>query len=130
MRLRKGQVRLPDVSFVSWARLQATGAHTKKVAPLAPDLAVEVLSEGNTRAEMDQKRRELFAAGTAIVWVIDPKSRTAEVYDDATKPNQMTLVRETDALDGGTVLPGFHLPLADLFSDLDPPPPPAPPAAP
>jgi Uma2 family endonuclease len=125
MRLRPGLIRLPDVSFITWARLLATDAHTKKVAPLGPDLAVEILSEGNTRKEIDQKRRELFAAGTKLVWVIDPKSRTAEVYDDPARPNQMILVREADVLEGGAILPGFHLPLADLFADLDPPAPPA-----
>lgn len=121
MRVRGGQLRLPDVSFVTWERLLATDAHNKKIAPFGPDLAVEVLSESNTRAEIDQKRREFFGAGTRLIWVIDRKTRTAEVYDDPTRPNQMTLVRETDALDGGTVLPGFTLPLADLFADLDPP---------
>lgn len=126
MRLRPGLLRLPDVSFISWDRLLATGAHTRKVAPLAPELAVEVLSEGNTRTEIDQKRRELFAAGTQIFWVIDPKTRTAEVFDDPARPNQMTPSREADALDGGTVLPGFRLPLADLFNDLEPPAAPAP----
>jgi Uma2 family endonuclease len=126
MRVRAGQLRLPDVSFVTWERLLATDAHNKKVAPFGPDLAVEVLSEGNTRAEIDQKRREFFAAGTKLIWVIDRKARTAEVYDDPARPNQMTLVRESEALDGGAVLPGFRLTLADLFADLDPPTPPAP----
>lgn len=121
MRLRTGLVRLPDVSFIRWDRLLATDAHKKKVAPFGPDLAVEILSEGNTRKEIDQKRGEYFAAGSQVVWVIDPKTRTAEVYNDPTRPNQMTLIRETDTLDGGTVLAGFHLPLADLFADLDPP---------
>jgi len=121
MRLRPGLIRLPDVSFITWDRLLETDAHTKKVAPIGPDLAVEILSEGNTRKEIEQKRREFFVAGTKLVWVIDPKTRTAEVYDDPTQPNQMVLVRETDVLEGGTLLPGFRLPLANLFADLDPP---------
>ena len=121
MRLRPGLVRLPDVSFVAWDRLLATDAHTKTVAPLGPDLAVEILSEGNTRKEIDQKRRELFGAGTKLVWVINPKTRTAEVYDDPVKPDHKTLVKETDALEGRSVLPGFRLPLAELFADLEPP---------
>jgi Uma2 family endonuclease len=125
MRLRPGLIRLPDVSFISWDRLLETEAHTKKVAQLGPDLAVEILSEGNTRNEIEQKRRELFAAGTKLVWVIDPKTRTAEVHDDPTHPNHSILIRETDVLDGGAVLPGFHLSLADLFADLDPPVPPS-----
>ena len=121
MRVSSGQLRLPDVSFVTWKRLLATDAHNKKVAPFGPDLAVEVLSESNTRAEIDQKRHEFFAAGTRLIWVVDQETRTAEVFADPTRPNQMTLIRETDTLDGGTVLPGFTLVLADLFADLDPP---------
>ena len=121
MRVRPDQLRLPDVSFVTWERLLATDAHNQKIAPFGPDLAVEILSESNTRAEIDQKRRELFGAGTRLVWVIDPKTRTAEVFSDPAQPNQATTVRETDALDGGSVLPGFTLPLAELFADLDPP---------
>jgi Uma2 family endonuclease len=121
MRVRPDQLRLPDVSFVTWERLLATDAHNKKIAPFGPDLAVEILSESNTRAEIDQKRSELFGAGTRLVWVIDPKTRTAEVFSDPTQPNQATTVRETDALDGGSVLPGFTLPLAELFADLEPP---------
>ena len=121
MRVSADQLRLPDVSFVTWERLLATDAHNKKVAPFGPDLAVEVLSDRNTRAEIDQKRREFFGAGTKLIWVIDRKTRTAEVYDDPTRPSQMALVRETDTLDGGAVLPGFVLPLAELFGDLEPP---------
>ena len=121
VRLRPGLVRIPDVSFFSWDRLLTTDAHTKKVAPLGPDLAVEILSEGNTRNEIDQKRRELFEAGTKLVWIIDPKVRAAEVYGDSTHADRMVLIREGDVLEGGTVLPGFRLPLAELFADLDPP---------
>jgi Uma2 family endonuclease len=124
MRLRPGLVRLPDVSFVTWERLLATNAHTKKVAPLGPDLAVEILSEGNTRKEIDKKRRELFAAGTKLMWVIEPKTRTAEVCDDPAQPDKLVLIGETGALDGGAVLPGFRLLLSELFADLDPPAPP------
>jgi Uma2 family endonuclease len=124
MRVRPGQLRLPDVSFVTWERLLAANVQNKKIAPFGPDLAVEVLSEGNTRAEIDQKRREFFAAGTRLIWVIDPKTRTAEVYDDPARPNQMTLVREAETLNGDPVLPGFSLSLAALFADLEPPAPP------
>ncbi len=121
MRVRKNQLRLPDVSFITWARLLETDAHKKKVAPFGPDLAVEVLSEDNTQAEMDRKRREFFAAGTRLVWVIDPKARTATVYDDPARPNHAAAVSDTGSLDGGTVLPGFTLSLAELFGDIEPP---------
>jgi Uma2 family endonuclease len=121
LRLRPGLVRLPDVSYISWGRLLGSGAHTMRVSPVAPELAVEIISDGNTRTEIDEKRRELLRAGTLVVWVIDQRTRTAEVYDDPTRPNQVTLLRETDAFDGGAALPGFRLPLADLFGDVEPP---------
>lgn len=117
MRLRAGQDRLPDVSFTAWANLPSDDAHLQRVGRYAPDLAVEILSEGNTRQEMTRKRREYFAAGTKLVWIIDPDARAVEVYADPRQPDLVTLLRDTDSLDGGAVLPGFSLPLADLFND-------------
>jgi Uma2 family endonuclease len=117
MRLQAGRNRLPDVSFTAWENLPSADAHLRPVADFAPDLAVEIVSEGNTRAEIDAKRREFLAAGTKLVWVIEPLDRTVEVYADPSRPDLMTLLREADALDGGTVLPGFSLPLAELFND-------------
>lgn len=117
MRLQPGRNRLPDVSFTPWDRLPTGTAHLRPVADYPPDLAVEVLSDGNTVAEIDRKRREFFAAGTRLIWVIDPDPRTVEVYADPRQPDLMTLLRATDTLDGGAVLPGFALPLAELFDD-------------
>jgi Uma2 family endonuclease len=114
LRLKPGQNRLPDVSFTAWASLPTADAHLQRVGAYAPDLAVEVVSEGNTRAELARKRAEYFAAGTKLVWEIDPDARTVAVY---TGPTAHTLLTAADALDGGAVLPGFALPLADLFDD-------------
>jgi len=112
-RVDVGQVRLPDLSFYLWSRFpnrQLTLAHIlDKVA----DLAVEVLSPSNTEEEMKRKRREFFAAGTRLFWIIDPEERTVEVY---TAPEQFTLFRETDTLDGGDVLPGFRLSIHEWFA--------------
>jgi Uma2 family endonuclease len=82
------------------------------IPDLAPDLAVEVLSKGNTKLELSRKVREYFDAGVILVWLIDPRKRTARVY---TTIEKSTLVRPDQALDGGAVLPGFVLPLADLL---------------
>ena len=116
MRLLPGLVRMPDVAFASWDRMPGRRRPTGAVAGFAPDLAVEVLSPSNTPAEMARKRREYFAAGVRLVWEVDPRSRTVTVYD---APERPMVLDSTQALDGGDVLPGFALPLADLFGELD-----------
>jgi Uma2 family endonuclease len=83
---------------------------------VSPDLAVEVLSEGNTAAEMDRKRREYFTSGTRLVWEVDPNTRTVAVY---TSPEGPLVLDADQTLDGGAVLPGFTLRLATLFAELD-----------
>jgi Uma2 family endonuclease len=112
MRLEPGLVRLPDVSFISWERLPNRELPREPVPDLAPDLAVEVLSEGNTPAEMERKLREYFAAGTRLVWYLDPASRTATVYSS---PESSVVLTEEDTLEGGDVLPGFRLPVREWF---------------
>ena len=118
LRMASGRIRLPDVSFISRERLPGGLAPREPVPTLAPDLAVEVLSEGNTADEIDQKLREYFQSGTRLVWVIDPPTRSVAVYHAAGEPTR--LLREPDRLDGEGVLPGFTLPVADLFRDLPP----------
>lgn len=117
MRLRAGLVRLPDVHFTSWSNLPSNAAHLRPVVDYAPDLAVEILSESDRPGMTARKIREYFAAGTQIVWVIDPLARSIEVYTDTNQPDAATLLRDTDTLTGDPVLPGFALPLADLFND-------------
>ena len=100
-----------DASFVSHERL-ATVDNFEKYFPFAPDLAVEVLSPGNTRREMEGKIAMYFAAGSRAVWVFDPKKRTAAVY---TSPSEVRVFNEDERFDGGEVLPGFTLDLVKLF---------------
>ena len=78
MRIAPGLVRIPDVSFIAWDKLPGRESPKEPIPDLAPDLAVEVLSEGNTKAEMARKVREYFEAGVILVWLIDPKKRTAQ----------------------------------------------------
>ena len=67
--------------FHSWNRLPGRESPKEPIPDLAPDLAVEVLSEGNTKAEMTRKVREYFDAGVILVWLIDPRKRTAQVFE-------------------------------------------------
>ena len=111
-----GLVRLPDVAFVSWDRLPGRRVPDEPIPNVVPDLAIEVLSPSNTAKEMARKRGEYFRAGVRRVWEIDPRTRTARVYTSETAVTDLT---STDTLDGGPVLPGFSLPLAQVFAELD-----------
>jgi Uma2 family endonuclease len=115
MRLRIGVVRLPDVAFIARERFQGK-LPLEPIPSIAPDLAVEVLSESNTRKEIDDKIREYFAAGTRLVWIIDPVDRSADVY---LAPDQPQHIPPTGLLRGENVLPGFEHALAALFRAVD-----------
>ena len=117
MRLLPRLVRIPDVAFVAWAHVPDGRVPTEPIPTLAPDLAIEILSRSNTPAEMDRKRREYFGAGGKAVWQVDPDRRAVEVFHVPSDPP--TVLHEGDTLDGGDVLPGFSLPLRDLFAVLD-----------
>ncbi len=113
-----GVVYAADVSFISWQRLPGGELPKEPIPNLVPDLAVEVLSKSNTKAEMQRKLREYFRAGVHLVWFIDPKTRTAAAY---TAPEQTIHIPSNGVLDGGEVLRGFHLPLEELFARAEPP---------
>jgi Uma2 family endonuclease len=112
VRVESGQVRLPDVAFVSWSHFPDRVLPSGQVLDMVPDLAVEVLSPKNTPAELARKRREYFLGGCRLVWEINPAKRTARAY---TAPDESRRIGEKGALDGGEVLPGFRLALAELF---------------
>jgi Uma2 family endonuclease len=102
------------VSFIPWSAFPG-GEPPEDEAywSVAPALAVEVLSPTNTVPEIDRKIREFFAEGTKLFWVIDPAKKSAKVY---TSPKRFRELDASGTLDGGKVLPGFKLPLADLFA--------------
>jgi Uma2 family endonuclease len=116
LRLEPGLVRIPDVCFISWENIPGETMPVEPIASLVPDLAVEVLSEGNTKKEIDRKVRDYFLAGTRLVWVIQPRTQSAEIF---TSPTDRKRIGTRGSLDGSTIIPGFRLPLADLFSCLD-----------
>jgi Uma2 family endonuclease len=113
LRLRLGLVRIPDVSFTPWSRMPKGELPDEPIATLVPTLAVEVLSESNTKNEMAQKLRDYFEAGVRLVWYIEPETETATVY---TSPTKARPLGKDGVLEGGKVLPGFSLPLKDLFA--------------
>jgi Uma2 family endonuclease len=115
LRLAPGLIRIPDVSFISWQQLPDRRVPREAIVDLAPALAIEIISPSNTRQEMERKLQDYFAAGVRLVWYIyhSPR-REARAYTAAT---EFSLVREDESLDGGAVLPGFTLSLAELFAE-------------
>ncbi len=115
-RLAPGLVRIPDVSLVLWDQLPKRRVPRIAMLNFAPALAVEVLSPSNTRQEMDRKLRDYFAAGVRLVWYVDPVARRVQTF---TAVDQSQLLVEEETLTGGTLLPGFAVPLRELFAVLD-----------
>ena len=102
-------VRGPDVAFVRSDR--GLSANHPGFAELAPDLAIEVRSPGDRAGELDEKIDQWLAAGTRLVWVIEPAQRRARVV----RPDgSRATLCETDALDGDDVMPGFTLNVGDV----------------
>jgi Uma2 family endonuclease len=112
LRLRPGLVRIPDVSFISFDRMTDGELPDAPIPDLVADLAVEVLSKSNTKKEIKRKIHDYFLCGVQLVWVIQPKTQTAEVY---TSPTDVRRLDKNQMLDGGDVLPGFTLPLRRVF---------------
>lgn len=103
-------VRAPDVAYVGAARLHQ--ARVPGFPELAPDLIVEVVSPNDTASEIQKKVAEWLRAGTQLVWVIYPATRSAVAH----RPGEAEqLLHADDSLRGDPVLPGFSCRLGDLF---------------
>lgn len=103
-------VRAPDIAFVEEGRFE--GGLPTGYVPFAPDLAVEVVSPTNTASELQEKVLDYLAAGTRLVWVVDPRRETVAVYRSR---DDIRILGREDALDAPDVLPGFRLELSELF---------------
>jgi Uma2 family endonuclease len=102
----------PDLAFVSNDKIPPTGIPVK-FWPGAPDLAVEVISPGNSRREIEEKIEEYLAAGVRVVWIISPKNRTVVIHRAKSEPVTLT---ESDTLDGQDVVSGFRYSISKLFT--------------
>jgi Uma2 family endonuclease len=105
-------VRAPDVSFIARERLPAAGA-PEGYWPFAPDLAVEVVSPSDRSDDVLAKVQEYLRAGTRLVWVFHPRTRTVMVYRIN---GEVQLLRAQDELSGEDLLPGFHCQVDELFA--------------
>ena len=101
-------VRGPDVWFISRHRLDPD-ADVEGFSDIVPDLAVEVVSPGDTYAEVTDKVDEYLRAGVRMVWVVDPRFHKVTLYPGG------QILSEPDTLTGGEVLPGFSVPVSRLF---------------
>jgi Uma2 family endonuclease len=117
LRMKSGHVRLPDITFVSADDVPEGTSPEESVPELPPTLAVEIVSESNTVQEMRMKTKEYFDSGSRLVWLVYPKTRTIAVFDRlATEPGRV--LKEGDTLNGGNVLPGFSIPVSEVFAPL------------
>ena len=102
----------PDGAFVRQERVEPAGEF-EGFFPGPPDLAIEVISPSDRYTEVEAKVEEWFSAGTLMVIVVNPRNRTVRVYRSLTDSDLLT---EQDTLDGGDVVPGWRLPVADIFT--------------
>lgn len=116
LKILPGKVKIPDLSFISWSRWPTEKLSRRPIPALVPDFVVEVLSESNTAAEMDDKLKQYFQAGVRLVWYVDPHARSAKSY---TSPLDAVEVQESGFLDGGEVLSGFQVSLRAVFEQAD-----------
>ena len=109
--LSEGTVRGIDISFVSNEKIAEFGI-PDTFFPVAPDLAVEVISPENSFDEIQDKIEEYLSAGTKLVWIVYPKRKMIHVHRQS---NVIKVLRESDELDGEDVLPDFKVKLAEIF---------------
>src|SRR3989304_1041101 len=105
-------LRAPDIHFVSKERLAKEGI-TEKFADYPPDLAGEVLSPEDTASKIQKKVEEYLAGGVPLVWVVDPTNQKVTVYRSL---QDIRLLSAAQELDGGEVVPGFRVKVAEIFA--------------
>jgi Uma2 family endonuclease len=104
---------MPDVAFFRRQDLPDGQVPAEPAPQVAPMLAVEVLSQSNTEAEMRIKLREYFESGTRMVWVLAPNAHTLRVHDAPERFHQLT---QDDTLTADELLPGFSVRVGELFA--------------
>lgn len=110
-----GNTRSPDVSFVSHQRLDALPRPLGSFLRTAPDLVIEVLSPGERRRDIERKLADYFSSGTRLAWFVFQRSKSVRVY---CSPVASALLGEHEILSGEDVVPGFVLPIKDIFEGL------------
>ena len=112
--MASGNLLSPDVSFIHKARIPRGKDAAKRYFQGAPDIVVEILSPWDRTIRTHDKMVEYFDSGARLAWVINPEEKSVLVYRGSEADR---LLRVTDTLEGEDVLPGFRLPLAELFAE-------------
>ena len=107
----RGTALLPDVSFISKARMTKRALST--YVPAMPDLAVEVISPSQSWAQVRRKAETCLRHGSQMVWLIDPQAQSAEIWRRGTERREV--IEGDGELSGNDILPGFRLPLRKIF---------------
>jgi Uma2 family endonuclease len=107
-------VRAPDVAFIRQERIKEVG-NIEGYWPGAPDLVAEVISPNDIYTAVEEKVFDWLEAGTQMVIVVNPRKRSVTIYRSLT---QIAVLTEKDTIDGGEVVPGWSLPVSDIFAEL------------
>jgi len=110
LRRNPDTVRAPDAAFVRAERVVRSQMYFSG----APDVAVEVISPDDRYTDVDEKVREYLSAGSRMVVVVDPGGQAANIH---TPPTAIQRLSIADTLDGGDVVPGWRLPMRELFEE-------------
>lgn len=102
----------PDAAFVHASRLRAD-RDRRRFVEIPPDLVVEVVSPSDSASDVTDKVMTYLDAGVMMVWVVYPSRKVINVHIPDRTAKTLTI---DDELDGGDVLPGFRLPVSELFS--------------
>jgi Uma2 family endonuclease len=105
-------MRVPDGGFIRADRLPAD-RDRRRFLRVVPDLVVEIISPNDRPADVIAKGMMWLEAGVALFWLVDPDAESVTVFERGRTPRTLTIEH---TLDGGTVLPGFALPMRDLFA--------------
>lgn len=107
----RGSILRPDIAFVRNERLPPRDNRIGYM-PIAPDLVVEVISPNDRFVEVAEKVARYQRAGVPLIWIVQPSPPAVIVYAAGQEPHT---IGDDGVLDGGEILPGFRLPVQDIF---------------
>lgn len=109
------RIYVPDVVYVSYERMPPGDIRVNRFVRVAPDLIVEVLSPDQPTVRFTRKIYFCLRHGVRLIWVLDPREQSITVFAPGADD---VVLRAGDTLDGGEVLPGFSVPVADIMAQL------------